>query len=159
MFIQSATTAGTFQTPLGLSTDGANWVAVGDLNHDGTPDIAVTDAFGVRVFFHTGSAASVAYSAPAVIFVQTFNFNVPAGSLIVAVLYLGLNMIFIYSTPLENLKGVIAVGTLSASNLFGANIAGLFSALIGARNFFTNPTRWLRMVLACSTPRNRTATS
>ena len=42
-----------------------------------------------------------------------------AGSLIVAVLYLGSNMIFIYSTPLEKMKGVIAVGTLSASNLFG----------------------------------------
>jgi APA family basic amino acid/polyamine antiporter len=46
------------------------------------------------------------------------------------VLYLGLNMIFIYATPLENLKGVIAVGTLSASNLFGPRVAGVFSALM-----------------------------
>jgi APA family basic amino acid/polyamine antiporter len=55
---------------------------------------------------------------------------IAAGSLIVAVLYLGLNMIFIYATPLENLKGVIAVGTLSASNLFGPRVAGVFSALM-----------------------------
>ena len=47
-----------------------------------------------------------------------------------AVLYLGLNMIFIYATPLESLKGVIAVGTLSASNLFGPRVAGVFSALM-----------------------------
>lgn len=53
-----------------------------------------------------------------------------AGSAIVALLYLGLNMVFIYSTPLESMKGVIAVGSLSASNLFGPGIAGMFSALM-----------------------------
>jgi APA family basic amino acid/polyamine antiporter len=61
---------------------------------------------------------------------RTLPAAIAAGSLIVAVLYLGLNVIFIYATPLENLKGVIAVGTLSASNLFGARVAGIFSALM-----------------------------
>ena len=61
---------------------------------------------------------------------RTLPAAIAAGSLIVAVLYLGLNMIFIYATPLENLKGVIAVGTLSASNLFGPRVAGVFSALM-----------------------------
>jgi len=61
---------------------------------------------------------------------RTLPAAIAAGSLIVAVLYLGLNMIFIYSTPLEQLKGVIAVGTLSASNLFGPGVAGVFSALM-----------------------------
>jgi len=50
--------------------------------------------------------------------------------LIVAVLYVGLNLIFIYATPLEQMKGVIAIGALSASNLFGPGIAGTFSALM-----------------------------
>jgi len=53
-----------------------------------------------------------------------------AGTAIVAALYLGLNLIFIYSTPLEKMKGVLAIGSLSASNLFGPQIAGLFSALM-----------------------------
>ncbi len=53
-----------------------------------------------------------------------------AGSAIVAVLYLGLNLLFIYSTPLESMKGVIAIGALSASNLFGPGVAGVFSALM-----------------------------
>ncbi|MDE3165899.1 MAG: amino acid permease [Acidobacteriota bacterium] len=53
-----------------------------------------------------------------------------AGSVIVAILYLGLNLVFIYATPLEQMKGVIAIGSLSASNLFGPGIAGLFSALM-----------------------------
>ena len=53
-----------------------------------------------------------------------------AGSALVAVLYLGLNIVYIYSTPLEQMKGVIKVGALSASNLFGPGIAGVFSALM-----------------------------
>jgi len=53
-----------------------------------------------------------------------------AGTAIVATLFLALNLIFIYSTPLESLKGVIAVGSLAASNLFGGGIAGAFSALM-----------------------------
>src|ERR1017187_7434781 len=61
---------------------------------------------------------------------RTLPAAIAAGSLIVAVLYLGLNMVFIYATPLENLKGQIAVGTLSASNLFGPRVAGVFSALM-----------------------------
>jgi APA family basic amino acid/polyamine antiporter len=52
------------------------------------------------------------------------------GTAIVAALYLGLNMIFIYSTPLESMKGVIAVGSTAASNLFGPGVAGLFAGLM-----------------------------
>jgi APA family basic amino acid/polyamine antiporter len=62
--------------------------------------------------------------------------NLPAalavGTGIVAALYLGLNLVFIYSTPLERMKGVLAIGALSASNLFGPKIAGLFAALMAA---------------------------
>ncbi len=53
-----------------------------------------------------------------------------AGSAIVAVLYLGLNLLFIYSTPLESMKGVFAIGAFAASRLFGPGIAGVFSALM-----------------------------
>jgi APA family basic amino acid/polyamine antiporter len=57
-----------------------------------------------------------------------------AGTAIVAVLYLGLNLVFIYATPLEAMKqGVspeIAVGAISATNLFGGRIGGLFAVLM-----------------------------
>src|SRR5215831_5633043 len=46
---------------------------------------------------------------------RTLPAAIGAGSLIVALLYLGLNMVFIYAAPLEKMKGVIAIGTLSAS--------------------------------------------
>jgi len=52
------------------------------------------------------------------------------GSAIVATLYVGLNMIFIYSTPLESMKGQIAIGSLAAKNLFGPGIGGVWSALM-----------------------------
>jgi basic amino acid/polyamine antiporter, APA family len=52
------------------------------------------------------------------------------GTALVTALYLGLNLIFIYSTPLEQMKGVAAVGSVAASNLFGPGAAGLFSALM-----------------------------
>src|SRR6202167_802350 len=53
-----------------------------------------------------------------------------AGTAIVTALFIGLNLIFIYSTPLESMKGVLAVGSLAASNLFGPQVAGTFSALM-----------------------------
>jgi basic amino acid/polyamine antiporter, APA family len=55
---------------------------------------------------------------------------IAAGTLLVTLLYLGLNVIFIYSTPLENMKGVLAIGSLAASNLFGPKIAGAFAGLM-----------------------------
>ena len=61
---------------------------------------------------------------------RTLPLAIATGATVVAALYLGLNLIFIYSTPLEKMKGVIAVGSLSASNLFGPGVAGLFSALM-----------------------------
>jgi len=53
-----------------------------------------------------------------------------AGTGIVATLYLALNAVFIYSTPLERMKGEIAIGSLSAESLFGPHIAGVFSILM-----------------------------
>jgi APA family basic amino acid/polyamine antiporter len=39
-------------------------------------------------------------------------------------------MIYIYSTPVQALKGVEAVGALSAQNLFGPQVSALFSVLM-----------------------------
>jgi APA family basic amino acid/polyamine antiporter len=52
------------------------------------------------------------------------------GTGLVTAIYVGLNLLFIYSTPLEQMKGVLAVGSLAASNLFGPQVAGTFSALM-----------------------------
>ncbi len=52
------------------------------------------------------------------------------GTILVATLFVLLNVVFLYSAPLEQMKGVIAIGSLSASKLFGPEIASAFSALM-----------------------------
>ncbi len=52
------------------------------------------------------------------------------GTAIVTLAYLGLNLLFVYATPLEQMKGVIAVGSIAAANLFGRNIGGVFAGLM-----------------------------
>jgi APA family basic amino acid/polyamine antiporter len=50
--------------------------------------------------------------------------------MLVAGLYVLLNMVFLYAAPFEEMKGVIAIGSFTASKLFGPSIAGVFSALM-----------------------------
>jgi len=61
---------------------------------------------------------------------RTLPIALALGTLLVAVLYVGLNIVFIYAAPLEQMKGVLAVGSFAASKLFGPSVAGLFSALM-----------------------------
>ena len=52
------------------------------------------------------------------------------GTLIVMVLYLGLNVLYVYAINPEEMKGVISVGGLAMGNLFGKSAEVLFSILI-----------------------------
>ncbi len=52
------------------------------------------------------------------------------GTGLVAALFLALNAVFLYAAPLREMKGVLAIGSLAAGKLFGANVAGVFSALM-----------------------------
>lgn len=52
------------------------------------------------------------------------------GTGIVMLLYLGLNVLFVYSINPEEMKGVISVGGLAMGNLFGKSADTLFSILI-----------------------------
>ena len=61
---------------------------------------------------------------------RTLPLALTIGTVIVAVLFLTLNVVFIYAVPLESLKGVVAVGSLAAERLFGPEVAGIFSGLM-----------------------------
>jgi len=61
---------------------------------------------------------------------RTLPIALAVGTALVTALYVGLNMVFIYSAPLESMKGVVAVCSLSAANLFGPRIGGVYSALM-----------------------------
>ena len=61
---------------------------------------------------------------------RTLPMALATGTALVTAIFLGLNMIFIYAAPLESMKDVIAIGSLSAANLFGPRVAGIFAALM-----------------------------
>ena len=52
------------------------------------------------------------------------------GTALVTVLYVLLNLVFLYAAPLDDMKGREAVGAFAASRLFGPEIAGIFSGLM-----------------------------
>lgn len=52
------------------------------------------------------------------------------GAALVTVLFLLLNLVYVYAAPLGAMKGVVAIGSLAATRLFGSQVGGLFSALI-----------------------------
>jgi APA family basic amino acid/polyamine antiporter len=56
--------------------------------------------------------------------------SLAAGTAIVTVAYLGLNLLFFYASAPEQMKNVVAVGSLAATNLFGPGMGGVFSALM-----------------------------
>ena len=59
---------------------------------------------------------------------RTLPLSLLYGTGLVAALFIGLNVLFIYAMPLESMKGVVAVGALAARHLFGPAVAGIFSA-------------------------------
>jgi len=61
---------------------------------------------------------------------RTLPLALAVGSGIVAALFLALNVVFIYATRLEDMKGEIAIGSISALHLFGPGVAGVVSVLM-----------------------------
>ncbi len=59
---------------------------------------------------------------------RTLPWSLTYGTALVATLFIALNVLFIYAVPLEEMKGVVAVGALAARHLFGPAVAGIFSA-------------------------------
>jgi APA family basic amino acid/polyamine antiporter len=54
------------------------------------------------------------------------------GTLFVTVLYVALNVLYVYAAPLEMLKGQVAVGSVAATALFGERAGGAFSGAMAA---------------------------
>jgi APA family basic amino acid/polyamine antiporter len=52
------------------------------------------------------------------------------GTLIVTVIYILLNFIFLYSAPMSELTGVLEIGHVSATHIFGVSIGKLMSIII-----------------------------
>lgn len=61
---------------------------------------------------------------------RTLPISLALGTGLVALVFLALNVVFIYAAPLEHMKGELAVGALAATRLFGPEVAGAFSLLM-----------------------------
>ena len=59
---------------------------------------------------------------------RTLPLSLAFGTTLVAALFIGLNVLFIYAVPLESMKGVVAIGAFAAQHLFGPAVAGVFAA-------------------------------
>ncbi len=53
-----------------------------------------------------------------------------AGTALVTLLYVLLNVTFLYAAPLESMKGVVRVGAHASQALFGPAVAGIFAGLM-----------------------------
>lgn len=115
------------------------WVGRGDWQHFSMPAVRTSASplylqFGISLFFiyasYSGWNAATYVAEELRRPARTLPIALTIGTLLVAALYVGLNMVFIYGVPLERMKGVIRIGSLAATSLFGPGIAGLYSALM-----------------------------
>ncbi len=96
-----------------------------------TSDLSIFEQFAsslVFVFFgYSGWNAAVYIAGEVKTPNRTFPVALAAATALVTSLYIALNVLYLYAVPLEDLKGVVAVGSLAASRLFGEGTATLFS--------------------------------
>ncbi len=136
--IQNLLTVGKVALILALILAGAA-LGQGELGHltmeegTGTPGPSLkTMALGLMwiTFAYTGWNASAYVGSE----VRDPTRNLPRsllfGTGVVVFLYLGLNVLFVYAVPPQDMRGVIAIGGLAAERLFGGPARTVFSGLI-----------------------------
>jgi basic amino acid/polyamine antiporter, APA family len=111
----------------------------GDVTHFVATDSPATGFPGLKsiglslmwiMFAYSGWNASTYIGAELKNPLKTLPGSLLWGTLIVTILYLGVNALFVYGVDPEAMKGVIAVGGLATVNLFGQSAGALFSLLI-----------------------------
>ena len=90
--------------------------------------------FGISLFFiymsYSGWNAATYVAEELRQPARTLPIALTIGTVLVTAIYVALNTVFIYGAPLEDMKGVVAIGSLAAKRLFGPEIAGIYSALM-----------------------------
>jgi len=114
----------------GFAFGGGNWQ---NFEHPAvrTTTTPIFSQFVVSLFFiyvaYSGWNASTYVAEELKQPARTLPLSLAWGTAFVALLYVALNVVFIYATPLESMKGVVAIGALAAAHLFGPAVAGIFS--------------------------------
>lgn len=123
---------------VGLLIVGFLW-GNGDLSHF-SDQVRVTSDFGSWktaglslmwiTFAYTGWNASVYVGSEIKNPKKNLAKSLILGTIIVMLLYLLLNILFIYAIPPADMKGVVAIGGLAVNNLFGSSADAVVSLLI-----------------------------
>ena len=101
---------------------------VGDLRECASPAFAVSLVY--VTYSYSGWNASVYLASEVKQPARTIPRSLLAGTLIVMVLYLLLNFVFLYSTPMKVLAGQVEVGYLAGGHIFGPSGARIMGLLI-----------------------------
>lgn len=115
---------------LGFAIGGGDWSHF-QVAAERTSTLSFAEQFAVSlvfVFFAYSGWNGAVYVAEEVRDPErSFPIALAAGTLFVTVLYLALNVLYLYGASLESLKGVVAVGSEVAQQLFGAAAGRWFS--------------------------------
>ena len=97
-------------------------------------DVFANAAFAISLFWVSYSYSGWNAAAYITGEIENPQKNLPksllVGTLLVSVLYVLLNMLFLYSTPVADLKGQVEIGHISATHIFGAQMGNVMSMVI-----------------------------
>jgi basic amino acid/polyamine antiporter, APA family len=119
---------------LGLTVGNGDWGNFSQTIPRADPSTAISAQFALSLFWiyvsYSGWNAATYVAEELKNPARTLPLALALGTTIAAVLFLLLNVVFIYASPMDTMKGVFAIGSLSAERLFGKEAAGIFSALM-----------------------------
>ena len=119
---------------LGLAFGHGDWNNFSQVIDRSSPSTSISAQFALSLFWiyvsYSGWNAATYVAEELKNPARTLPIALALGTTIAAVLFLLLNIVFIYASPMGTMKGVFAIGSLSAERLFGKEAAGVFSALM-----------------------------
>jgi len=119
---------------LGLTVGKGDWGNFSQVIERSDPSTAISAQFALSLFWiyvsYSGWNAATYVAEELKNPARTLPLALALGTTIAAILFLLLNIVFIYASPMGTMKGVFAIGSLSAERLFGKEAAGIFSALM-----------------------------
>lgn len=119
---------------LGLTVGKGDWGNFSQVIERSDPSTAISAQFALSLFWiyvsYSGWNAATYVAEELKNPARTLPIALALGTTIAAILFLLLNVVFIYASPMGTMKGVFAIGSLSAERLFGKEAAGIFSALM-----------------------------
>ncbi len=124
---------------LGLTAGAGDWSNFTEVGPRSAPDRPIVAQFAISLFWiyvaYSGWNAATYVAEELKQPSRTLPLAMATGTTLVAILFMALNVVFIYGLPVSQMKGpdgrpIVAIGDAVALHLFGNEIAGLFSALM-----------------------------